>query len=132
MARRNRLRKRDNFAFAVFACPAVALLIWYFFSSDDMSRLLLNRYVLIGTPLYVLVGSYPPIGSRWFWKAMVPIAALVSIAAYIQVQVSGWFQYIGVSVPSRMAFGFTAGFAVLEAVAALRIVDATDSQNARD
>jgi len=117
---------RGKFVLVLYACPMVALLLWHFHSTDGPARLLLNCYVIVATPLYVLTGSYPPFGTRWFWKAMLPIAALAAICVYLQVQLADWFRYIEVTLPARMAFGLTAAFAILEAWAALRIVDATE------
>lgn len=126
MTNRSRPEQRSNLTLTLFACPAVALLVWYLVSSHGPARLLLSCYVLIATPLYLLTGSYPPLGSRWFWKAIIPIAAMISIAVYAQMQLTNWFRYIDVVLPARMAFGLTATFAVLEGWVAWRIVDATE------
>ena len=66
----SRIDKGDKEVMAIFAAPAVALLIWDFLSKAQAPRLLLNCYVLAATPLYLLVVQYSPFGSRWFWKAM--------------------------------------------------------------
>lgn len=132
MAYRNRFRKRDNLALAMFVIPALVLLVWDLYVSHGPARLLLSCYVLIATPLYLLVGLYPPFGSRWFWKAMLPIAAIVAVCVYVQVQINSWFAYIEVAVPARMSFGFTATAACLEGWAAWRIVDATEPKPMTD
>ena len=60
---------RDKTALVLFAIPILALLIWYFYSSHGPARLLLSCYVLVATLFFLLVGSYPPFGTRWFWKS---------------------------------------------------------------
>ena len=132
MAYRDRFEMRDKAALVLFAIPAVALLTWYFYSSQGPAKLLLSCYVLTATPFYLLVDSYPPVGSRWFWKAMLPIAALIAICVYVDIKIAEWFRYIDVTLPARVAFGFTATVAVLEGWAAWRIVDATAPKSARD
>jgi hypothetical protein len=132
MAYRNRFEVRDKTALVLFAVPVVVLLIWYFYSSHGPARLLLSCYVLIATPFYLLVGSYPPVGTRWFWKVMLSVAALVTACVYVQVQLTDWFRYIDVTLPARMAFGLTATVACLEGWAAWRIVDATKPKTIRD
>ena len=117
---------RDKTALVLFAIPILALLIWYFYSSHGPARLLLSCYVLVATLFLLLVGSYPPFGTRWFWKAMISIAALVGACVYVQVQITDWFRYIDITLPSRVSFGFTAIIACFEGWAAWRIVDATE------
>jgi len=59
-------------------------------------------------------------------KAMISIAALVGACVYVQVQITDWFRYIDITLPSRVSFGFTAIIACFEGWAAWRIVDATE------
>lgn len=132
MPRHDSFQTRDNLVYALFAVPAAALLIWYVFSGNPLPALLLDCYVLIAVPAYMLVGSYPPVGSRWFWKSMLPIAALVSLGIYIQVRVTVWFHQLGANLPARMAFGITGCFAILEAIVASQIVNATEPKGTRD
>jgi hypothetical protein len=106
--------RRDKEVMAIFAAPALALMIWHFLSKSDTPPLLLNCYVLAATPVYLLVGQYPPFGSRWFWRAMTPIFLMIVAAVYAQVQVTAYFRSIEVTLPARMAFGFASVFAVLE------------------
>jgi len=132
MRYRNRFQAKSRVALILFACPAIALLLWNFYSSKGTAGLLLSCYVLVATPLFLLVGSYPPFGSRWFWKAMLPIVVLVLVCVYVQVQITDWFQYLEVRFPTRMSFGFTSTVAVLEGWAAWRIVDATEPKRTRN
>jgi hypothetical protein len=132
MAYRNRFEVRDKVTLALFATPAAALLVWHVYSSQGAARLLLSCYVLIATPFYLLVGSYPPFGTRRFWKTMLPILVIVAICVYVQVQITDWFRYMEVALPTRTALGFTATVACLEGWAAWRIVDATDPNSSSD
>jgi hypothetical protein len=75
---RARAQARDSFSLILFVTPLALLLLWYLFSSNQNARLLLSCYIVVATPLYVLTGSYPPVGSRWFWKAMLPIAFMLA------------------------------------------------------
>lgn len=112
MAYQTLFEKRDKAAFAQFALPVAALLIWDLVARNSPARLLLSCYLLAAIPFYLLSGSYPPFGSRWFWKAMLPITAIAALGVYQQFVISGWFEYLEVSLPARMAFGYTGSFAV--------------------
>jgi hypothetical protein len=117
---------RDNTALALFAAPVVGLCAWYLVSRNSPARLALSCYILAATPFYLLNGSYPPFGSKWFWKSIIPVCVITALAVFGQIVVSGWFRYIEVELPARMAIGYTGCFAVLEGWLALRIVDATE------
>ena len=53
MADRNGSSAKDKLAVALFCSPAMALLVWYFASSHEGGRTLLNCYVLLATPLFL-------------------------------------------------------------------------------
>jgi hypothetical protein len=129
---RSRFQKTDTLVSILFAAPAAFLLLWHLYSSSEQARLLLSCYVIVALPLYVLTGSYPPFASRWFWKAMLPVAAMVALGVYGQIELTSWFRYVEVKLPARMGFGFTATFATIEAWAACRIVDATEPKRSVD
>lgn len=116
----------DNTALVLYAAPAVGLIAWDLFSRSSPARLALSCYLLAATPFYILTGSYPPFGSRWFWKTILPVSAIAALAVLGQILISGWFRSIEVELPTRMAMGYTGAFAILEGWLALRIVDATD------
>jgi len=126
MAYRNGSWAKNKLTVALFCSPFVALLVWYFVSSNEGARTLLNCYVLLATPLFLLTGSYPPLWSRWFWKAMIPICVLMALAVYCYLNLASWLHYANFTPPARMAFGFTGTVAVLEGLLAWRIVDATE------
>jgi len=126
MAYRN---MRDKPALVLFAIPILALLIWYFYSSHGPARLLLSCYVLVATPFFLLVGSYPPFGTRWFWKSDdIDSSArwCLRVRSSSDNRLVPIYRYIDITLPSRVSFGFTAIIACFEGWAAWRIVDATE------
>ena len=126
MTERSRSLFDDKVALIFWCSPGIALLIWDFVSGHGTARLLLNCYILVTTPFFVLRGAYPPVGSRWFWTSMIPICALIGVAIYGYLHIASWLAYESVNLPARMALGITGSVAVLEGICACRIVDATE------
>ena len=116
----------NKLTLALWCSPGIALLIWDLVSTKGKAELLLNCYVLIATPFFLLKGSYPPLRSRWFWKAMMPICALIGVALYGYLQLANWLEYEHLTLPARMIFLLTGTIGVLEGRCAWRIVDATE------
>ena len=128
MAERSRSLFDDKVALMLWCSPALVLLVWDFVSGHGTASLLLNCYILVTTPFFLLRHSYPPVGSRWFWKSMIPICALIGVAVYGYLHVASWLAYESVNLPARMTWGITSGVAVLEGICAWRIVDATETK----
>jgi hypothetical protein len=56
---------------------AVILVGWRIFANSANGDLIVQAGLLTGLLFgLLLLGEYPPFGTAWFWKAMVPIGAI--------------------------------------------------------
>ena len=95
---------------ALILCGAVP---FFFFLNTSWAHAAMLGYVL--TAMFfglLLVGDYPPLGTRWFWKAMIPIVV-------IHVAVIAGLVWINLSFPEvnrlpRMLYGYAASIVFME------------------
>jgi hypothetical protein len=127
---RTRFEKRDSLRRILVVCGGVFPLVWRLYSSALGPDLLLKIYVFT-VPLFgwMLASEYPPLASRWFWKAMIPILVMHSVALYGLVQATLYFGDIGVKLPTRMAWSCVTAAIFLEYGISLRIIRAFDPEN---
>jgi hypothetical protein len=96
---------------------------WSLYSGALMPDLLLKAYVLTALLFgWLLAGDYPPVGTRWFWKAMVPLFLMHSAVLYGFVQMTLYFPYSGAKLPTRMVWGFLGAAVFFEYRVSLRII----------
>jgi Zn-dependent protease len=98
---------------------------WRLYSGALMPDLLLKAYVLTARLFgWLLAGDYPPISTRWFWKAMVPVFLMHSAVLYGLVQMTLYFSDSGVKLPTRMVWSFLGAAVIFEYLVSLRIIRA--------
>jgi len=76
----------------------------------------------------LLIGEYPPLGSRWFWKAMIPIIIIHSAIVFGLV-------LLNLEIPEmnrlpRVVYGFLGIVVAVEWYFSLHIVEAFRPKNA--
>jgi hypothetical protein len=122
---KTRFEKRYGLLSVLVICGGVPLMGWRLYTGALMSDLLLKAYVLTA-PLFgwLLAGDYPPVGTRWFWKAMVPVFLMHSAVLYGLVQMTLYFADSGVKLPARMVWGLLAAAVIFEYFVSLRIIRA--------
>jgi hypothetical protein len=123
MAYLTKYEKADRTRFALVIAGALPL-IWWAFSSDDVwASLWLDIYLLTAMLFgYLLPPQYPPIGSRWFWKSMVPLFAIHLVTCSAIVKTTDFFSYLGVKFPTRTVYGLVAAALALEYAIAVRLI----------
>ena len=94
----------------------------FLFFQAAWARLTLEGYLLTALLFgALLVPEYPPVGTRWFWKAMLPIAIMHSVIVFGLVMLS--LQVPEINRLPRMVFGFLSVILVAEWRLSLRIIE---------
>jgi hypothetical protein len=114
------LKHWDRIRLAVILFGATPLL---FFLHASWVRSALLGYLLTALLFgFVLVPTYPPLNTAWFWKAMIPITVFHSAIIFGLV-------WLDLKIPEvnkmpRALYGFAAIILVIEWRIAVRIIDA--------
>jgi|SRR5580704_16476074 hypothetical protein len=112
--------RKDTVRSVLVLCGAIP---FFFFLSTGWARAALLGYLLTGLLFgVVLVGDYPPFGTSWFWKAMIPIVLVHSAIVFGLV-------WLDLNLPEinrmpRWLYGFAVLILVLEVQLSGRIIDA--------
>jgi len=112
----------DTFRLALILCGAAPFL---FFLHTVWGHAALLAYLL--TALFfglALIPAYPPLGTSWFWKAVVPIIFMHSAITFVLV-------WLNLGIPEinkwpRAIYGFASIILVIEWRVSLRIIDALE------
>jgi len=118
--------RKDTVRFVLVMCGAVP---FFFFLDKSWGHAALLGYLLTGLFYGVaLVPNYPPFGTSWFWKAMIPIVAVHSAIVIGLV-------WLDLSLPEintmpRWLYGFATVILVLEAWLSWRFIDVLEPQHA--
>ena len=122
---KTRFEKRDRMLSAFVIGGGVLLLNWRFYSGALTPDLVLKAYALT-VPLFgwLLAADYPPLASRWFWKAMVPVFLIHSVVLYGTVDATVYFANTGVKLPVRMVWSFIPVAVAFEYFLSLRLIRA--------
>jgi hypothetical protein len=110
--------RNDTIRFVLVLCGAAP---FFFFLGTGWARAALLGYLLTACLFaLLLVPDYPPVGTAWFWKAMVPIIVVHSAIVFGLV-------WLDLKVPEmnsmpRMLYGFAGMFLVIEWRLSLRII----------
>jgi hypothetical protein len=102
----------------LFLCGAAP----FFFLNASWANAALMAYLLTAVLFGLLLpADYPPIGTRWFWKAMIPIAVLhlAIVLGLVAVNV----EIPAINRLPRIVVGFVGIVAVLEWRVALRLIE---------
>jgi hypothetical protein len=97
---------------------------FFFFLHTGWARAALLAYALTAFLFgLLLVPDYPPVGTSWFWKAIIPIGALHSAIVFGLV-------WLNLSIPEmnrlpRMLYGFVGIILMAEWWLSRRIIDAS-------
>jgi hypothetical protein len=122
---KTKFEKRDRLLSVLVIGGGVPLMGWMLYSGALMPDLLLKAYVLTALLFgWLLAGDYPPVGTRWFWKALVPLFLMHSAVLYGLVQMTLYFAGSGVILPTRMVWGFLGSALFVEYLVSLRIIRA--------
>jgi hypothetical protein len=112
------MKGKDTFRIVLIGCLGLPLL----FFPGTWARLTLEAYFLTAFLFgALLVPEYPPVGTRWFWKAILPIAVMHSAVVFGLVMLS--LEIPEINRLPRMVFGFLAVILVAEWRLALRIIE---------
>jgi len=112
--------RQSTIRLVLILCGAVPFLL---FLNSNWAHAALLGYMLTACLFgLLLVPEYPPLGTRWFWKSMIPIFVL-------HAAVIGALVWLNLSVPEmnrmpRMLYGYAGFVLVVEWQLAKRIVDA--------
>jgi len=116
-------RDRDMAPRVLVTLGAAILVGWRIFANNPNGDLIVQAGLLTGLPFgLLLLGEYPPFGTAWFWKAMVPICAihLAILGALWKITVET--APLKLQFPTRMLYGVIGFVLVLEWWACLRII----------
>jgi len=112
----------DRYSIRVVLVFCSAIPFVFFWHTQWVHAALLGY--LLTTAFYCvgLVDVYPPIGTSWFWKAMVPIVIIHSTIVFGLV-------WLDLKIPfvnkwPRALYGFAAIIGTVELVLSYRIIDA--------
>ena len=120
-----KIPNRYTIRLVLFVCGGLP----FFFSLDtSWARPALIGYAMTAGLFGVLLADeYPPVGTKWFWKAMTPIAVLHSALIFGLVS-------LNLTVPAmnklpRMLYGFLGIIGVFEWWLSVRIIQACQPKN---
>jgi hypothetical protein len=95
----------------------------FLFLETSWANAAMLGYLLTGLFFgFLLVGEYPPLGTSWFWKVMIPIVVLHASIVFGLVWLDLNFPMIN-KLP-RILLGFAGIILVIEWQLALRIIGA--------
>jgi hypothetical protein len=95
---------------------------FFFFLSTNWARAALLAYILTACFFgLLLVPDYPPFGTSWFWKAMIPIVVFHGLVIFGLV-------WLNLNIPEmnrlpRMLYGFAGIILMIEWGLSLRIIN---------
>lgn len=101
----------------------IILVGWRIFANTANGDLIVQACLLTGLLFgLLLLGEYPPFGTAWFWKAMVPIVAihLAILGALWKITIET--VPLKLQLPTRMLYWIIGLVLVLEWWACLRII----------
>jgi hypothetical protein len=111
---------KDTIRFVLVLCSAAP---FFFFLQTSWVRAALLGYLLTACLFgLLLVPDYPPVGTTWFWKAMMPIIV-------VHLAIVFGLVWLDLKVPDinrmpRMLYGFAGMILVIEWRLSLRIIGA--------
>ena len=104
-----RQRDKDTVRIIVICCVGSPL----FFLHYTWANMALQAYLLTALLFgMLLVGEYPPLGSRWFWKTIVPLMTLHSVV--VAGIITANLRIPGINRSPRVLYGFLGVIGVLE------------------
>lgn len=118
--------RKDTIRFIVVLCSAAP---FFFFLQTSWVRAALLGYLptacLFGL---LLVPDYPPVGTRWFWRAMIPIIVVHSAIIFGIVWLN--LKFPDINRMPRMLYGFAGTMIFIEWRLCQRIIDALQPPHA--
>ena len=116
--RERQVRNKYTIRIVLIGCIGLPLL----FFQGAWARLTLEGYLLTALLFgALLVPEYPPAGTRWFWKAMLPIAIIHLAVVFGLVTLS--LEVPEINRLPRMVFGFLSVTLVAEWRLSLLIIE---------
>jgi hypothetical protein len=115
-----RIDRQDTIRLVLILFGAVP---FFFFLSTSWARAALLAYILTAFLFgLLLIPDYPPVGTSWFWKAMIPIIVFHGLVIFGLV-------WLNLSIPDvnrmpRMLYGFAGIILMIEWRLSLRIINA--------
>jgi hypothetical protein len=110
---------RDNIRIALVLCGAVPLL--YFWHAQWIHAALLTYLLTAGLFGVVLVAMYPPFGTNWFWRSIIPIVVghLAIIFAFIWLDL----EFPDINKWTRALYGFAVIILAIEWRLAILLIE---------
>jgi hypothetical protein len=116
-------RKTNRVAHVLFALGVLGFFLWRIYAPTSWTDFFMQTYLLTGGLFGVLLLSdYPPFGSWWFWKTMLPISGIHLVVLGTLLEITIETAPLKLQLPTRMIYGAVGVVAVLEWWISLRII----------
>ena len=119
-------RNRGRGTYVLICCGAAILVMWriYAHKHSIWPDFFLQAYLLTGGLFGILlIGDYPPVGSRWYWKSMLPIFVLHTAVVFGLLGLTVQMAPLNLQLPTRMIYGFVGAAVVVEWWISLRVIE---------